>query len=261
MASDLTAAVDETAANILLHHGEAELGLQTFTDSTSFGPFGAGYSVSGMLSGGTVRLVAPGTVAVDDITIGYSLKLTLSLDLSFLDFCLPRICIPTPFGDLCTPKICLHFPTISVHVPFAGSAVVSADFGLSAALVAGDWVISIVIQHVRKVDIGAAATALVVAIGVAIAAALSAVPFIGLILGLVAGVITAAFGIASITGLLGAAVDLFLAGLTIELTRQSQVITLPAAGPNDPAVPFVITALAAAVQATDENELVLTADI
>lgn len=261
MASDLTAAVDETAANVLLHHGEAALGTRTAGGSSSFGPFGAAYSASGMLSGGMVRLVAPGTVAVDDITVGYSLALTLSLDLSFLDFCLPRICIPTPFGDICTPKICLHFPTVSVPVSFSGSAVVSADFGLSAALASGDWVVSIVIQQVRKIDIGTAATALVAAIVAAVGAALAAVPFIGPLLALAAGIIAAAFGVASIAGLLGAVVNLFLAGLTIEVARHSQVITLPAGGPNDPAVPFTVTALAAAVQATDENELVLTADL
>ena len=261
MASDLTAAVDETAANILLHDGEAALGTRTASGSSSFGPFGAGYHAGGTLSGGDLHLVAPGTVAVDDIAIAYSLTLTLTLDLSFLDFCLPRICIPTPFGDLCTPKICLHFPTLSVPVSFSSSATVSADFGLSVALNAGDWVVSIVIQQVRKIDIGTAATALVVAIGAAVAAALAAVPFIGPLLALAAGIVAAAFGVASIAGLLGSVVNLFVAGLTIEVARHSQTIVLPTAGPNDPAVPFAITALAAAVQATDENELVLTADL
>ncbi|WP_433040440.1 hypothetical protein [Dactylosporangium sp. CS-033363] len=261
MPTDVITAVDETAANILLARGEAALGTRTAADSTSFGPFGLSYSASAGLTGGVMRFVAPGTVAVDDIAVNYTLSLKLTLDLSFLDFCLPRICIPTPFGNLCTPKICLHFPTIPVPLSFSGTAIVSADFGLSAALVSGDWVVSILIQQVRKLDLGLAATALVTAIGAAVVAALAAVPFIGPLLALAAGVVVAAFGVAALTGLLDDIVNLFLAGLSIELTRRPQVIVLPANGPNDPPVPFTVTALAAEVQSTDEDELVLSADM
>ncbi|WP_426502014.1 hypothetical protein ACPPVO_30675 [Dactylosporangium sp. McL0621] len=261
MATDIIAAVDEAAANVLLQRGEQALGTRSASGSAALGPFGAAYSASANLTGGVLRLVAPGTAAVDDVAVHYTLSLKLTLDLSFLDFCLPRICIPTPFGDICTPKICLGFPTITVPVSFSSTAVVSADFGLSVTLAGGDWVVALVIQQVRKLDLGAAATALVLAIGGAVAAAVAAVPFIGPLLALAVGVIMAAFGVASITGLLGTVVNLFVAGLTIELTRRSQVITLPAAGPNDPAVPFTIAALAAEVQSTGEDELVLSADL
>lgn len=259
MTAQLMAAIDEATANTVFHEAETALGTTGTSGSSSFGPFSASYSASASFSGGTLTLMAPGTVSVDDLMINYSLGLTLSLDLSFLDFCLPRVCIPTPWGDICTPKICISFPTISVPLSFSSSALVSADFGIQVALDAGDWVVSIVVQQVRKVDIGTAATALVVAIGSAVSLALLAVPFIGPLLSLAAGIITAAFGVASVAGLLGDIVNLFAAGMTFEVVREPQVVVLPAGGPFDPPVPFTITALSADVESTDENELVVTA--
>lgn len=259
MTALLKAAVDETTANKVFHEAEAALGPQSTSGSSSFGPFGASYSASATFSGGTLSLMAPGTASVDDLLISYSLGLSLSIDLSFLDFCLPQVCIPTPWGDICTPKICISFPTISVPVSFSSTATVSADFGVQVVLDAGDWVVSIVVQQVRKVDIGAAATALVVAIGSAVSLALLAVPFIGPLLSLAAGIITAAFGVASVAGLLGDVVNLFAAGMSFEIVRKSQVVVLPAGGPYDPPVPFTITSLTADVESTDENELVVTA--
>ena len=110
------------AANLLLHDAEAALGTLSASDSGSSGPFGASWGASASFSGGTVTLMAPDTVSIDNLDISYSLSLTLSIDLSFLDFCIPQICISTPFGDLCTPKICFSFPTISVPISFASSA-------------------------------------------------------------------------------------------------------------------------------------------
>ncbi len=98
--------------------------------------------------------MAPDTVAIDDLTVSYSLHLSLSIDLSFLDFCLPQICIWTPWGDLCTPKICFTFPTISVPISFSSSASLSADFGLDVHLTSGTWDVDVVIQDVRELDLG-----------------------------------------------------------------------------------------------------------
>jgi hypothetical protein len=262
MTSDLVAAVDETAANVLLHAAEAALGTRSTSGSSSLGPFDVSYSAAVSFSGGTVRLVAPGTVAIDDLRIDYSLSLTLSIDLSFLDFCLPRICIPTPFGDICTPKICITFPTISVPVSFSDQAKVSGDFRLDVTLSSGEWVVDVVIQQVRAIDLGTAATLLLTAIGTAISVALLAVPFIGPLLALAVGIITAAFGIAEVTGLLAAVVNVFLAGLRFEVYRHAQTFAaLPAAGPFDPAVDVTLASVTAEVRASDENELVLSADI
>jgi hypothetical protein len=259
---DIIAAADETAANTLLHAAEAAVGTISKSGSGSLGPLGASWSASASFSGGTVSLAAPDTVAIDDLQVNYSLSLGLSIDLSFLDFCLPQVCIPTPWGDICTPKICLNFPTIGVTVPFSSSAVLSADFGILVHLTSGTWFVDVVIQDVRKLDLGAGATALLTAIGAAIAVAVAAVPFIGPLLSVAVAIVTAAFGLAEVTGLLGQIVSLFVSGLTFTVYRQPQIFeVLPASPPFDPAVDVTLTAVTAGVQATDKNELVLSVDI
>ena len=137
MASDIIAAEDETAANTLLHAAEAAIGTVSRSGSGSPGLFGAGWNATASFAGGTVSLAAPDTVSIDNLEIDYSLSLTLSLDLSFLDFCLLQVCIPTPFGDLCTPTFCIDFPPISATVPFSSSATLSADFGIDVHLTTG----------------------------------------------------------------------------------------------------------------------------
>lgn len=262
MPSDITAAIDETAATVVLHAAESALGTLHNNGNGSLGPFVAGWDASASLNGGTVALAAPDTVAVDGIEIDYSLQVSVGIDLSFLDFCLPQICIPTPFGDICTPTICITFPTISVTVPFSSSATLSADFGLDVHLTGGDWFVDVVIQSVTDLELGAAATLLLTAIGAAISAALLAVPFIGPILSIAAAIITAAFGLAEVTGLLGPIVSLFVSGLRFTVYQQPQTFPmLPASGPYDPAVTVTLAAVAAGVQSTDKNELVLSVDI
>jgi hypothetical protein len=262
MADEIIAAVDEIAANVLLHAAEAAIGTLSDSGSGSLGPLGAGWSASASFAGGMVSLAAPDTVSIDDLEVDYSLSLTLSLDLSFLDFCLPQICIPTPWGDICTPKICINFPTLSVTVPFSSSATLSADFGIVVHLTSGTWFVDVVIQNVRKLDLGLAATALLTAIGGAIAAAVALVPFIGPFLSVAVAILTAAFGIAEVTGLLGQIVSLFVSGLTLNVYQQPQVFqVLPVSGPFDPAVDVTLAAVTAGVQSTDKNELVLAVDI
>ncbi len=262
MAADIIAAIDETAANTLLHGAEAATPPVTANGSQPFGPLDVSWSASASFTGGTVSLAAPDTVAIDNLEVDYSLSLTLSIDLSFLDFCLPQVCIWTPWGDICTPTICIDFPTIGVTIPFSGSAYVSADFGIVVHLTSGTWFVDVVIQDVRKLDLGAAATLLLTAIGAAISAALLAVPFIGPFLSLVVGIITAAFGLAEVTGLLGQIVSLFVSGLTFNVYQAPQNFqVLPASGPFDPAVDVTLAAVSAGVQASDKNELVLSVDI
>lgn len=259
---DIIAAADETAANALLHAAEAAAGTISKSGSGSLGPLGASWSASASFSGGAVSLAVPDTVAIDNLQVNYSLSLGFSIDLSFLDFCLPQVCIPTPWGDICTPKICVNFPTISVTVPFSSSAVLSADFGILVHLASGIWFVDVVIQNVRKLDLGTAATALLTAIGAAIAVAVAAVPFIGPLLSVAVAILTAAFGLAEVTGLLGQIVSLFVSGLTFNVYQQSQTFeVLPASPPFDPVVDVTLTAVTAGVQATDKNELVLSVGI
>jgi hypothetical protein len=262
MAADLTAAVDETGATTLLHAAEAALGTVSRSGSGSLGPLGAGWSAGVSFTGGTVTLAAPDTVAIDNLQIDYSLELTLSVDLSFLDFCLPRVCIWTPWGDICTPKICFTFAPISATVPFTSSATLSADFGIDTHLTGGTWFVDVVIQSVPDIQLGAAATALLTAVGAAISLALLGVPGIGLFLSLAVAILTASFDIADITGLLGPIVSEFVAGLTFTVYQQPQVFqVLPASGAVNPPVDVTLAAVSAGVQSTDKNELVLSVDI
>ena len=81
-------------------------------------------------------------------------------------------------------------------------------------------------------------------------------------LSIVTALITAAFGLAEVTGLLGQIVSLFAAGLTFNVYEQPQVFqVLPASPPFDPAVSVTLAAVTAVVQATGKNELVLSVDI
>lgn len=262
MTTDIIAAIDQTAANTLLHAAESALGALTKTGGGSLGPFTAGWKASASFTGGTVTLEAPDTIAIDHLRVNYSLNLNVGIDLSFLDFCLPQVCIWTPWGTLCTPTICVTFPTISVTVPFSTSVEISANFGIAVKLTAGTWIVDVVIQAVPTLDLGAAATLLLTAVGAAVSVALLAVPFIGPLLSIAAAVITAGFGIAEVAGLLGSIVTLFVSGLTFKVWTHAQTFqVLPAAPPFTPAVHVLVTSVAAGVQASTKNELVLSVDI
>jgi len=262
MATDIIAAIDQTAANTVLHAAESALGTLSKTGTGSLGPFIAGWKASASFTGGSVALEAPDTVSIDHLRVNYSLNLKLGIDLSFLDFCIPQVCIWTPWGTLCTPTICVTFPTISVTVPFSTSLDLSANFGILVKLTGGTWIVDVVIQSVPTLDLGAAATLLLTAIGAAISLALLAVPFIGPFLSIAAAVITAAFGIAEVTGLLGSILTLFVSGLTFKVWTHAQTFqVLPASPPFTPAVHVLVTSVTAGVRATTKNELVLSVDI
>ena len=69
-------------------------------------------------------------------------------------------------------------------------------------------------------------------------------------------------GIAGVTGLLGDIITPFISGLTFTVYSQPKLFpALPASGPLNPEVDVTITSLGAAVQASDKNELVITASI
>jgi hypothetical protein len=262
MTTDIIAAIDQTAANTLLHAAESAVGTLSKSGSGSLGPFTAGWSASASFTGGTVTLEAPDTVSIDHLKVNYSLDLHVGIDLSFLDFCIPQVCIWTPWGTLCTPTICVTFPTISVNVPFSTSLEISADFGILVRLTAGTWIVSVVIQSVPTLDLGPGATLLLTAIGTAISVALLAVPFIGPLLSIATAFITAAFGLAEVTGLLGSIVTLFVSGLTFKVWTHSKTFqVLPTSPPFTPAVSVVVTSVTAGVQATTKNELVLSVGI
>jgi hypothetical protein len=257
---DIIAAADQSAATTLLHDAETTLGTLNKSGGGSLGPFFADYSASVSFSGGTVDLIPPNIIQLTDCNVNYSLSLSFGLDLNSIlpSFCLPQICI---FG-WCTPKICISWPTVSIPVSFSDSLTITGDFTVAAVLSGPDWLVNVTIQSVPLLQFGAGTAALLAAIGLAVTAAVSWIPLIGPFLALLADAVLAAIGIAGVTGLLGAIITPFISGLTFTVYRQPKVFpVLPASGPNDPEVDILITALGADVQASDKNELVLTASI
>ena len=262
---DIIVAADESAATELLHDAMATLGTRTRSGSGSLGPFNANWSASAFLAGGTVDLIPPNVIRLANCELHYNLQFNFSFDLSSIipDFCLPRVCIRIPFiGRVCTPTICINWPTITIPVNFSDLVRFTADFTLNARLSGPTWLIDVVIVGIPNLQISVAAAAILAALGVAAAAVLVAIPFIGPLLAGAVLAITTAIGVAGVTGLLGPILSLFVAGLTFTIYRQPRVFNvLPASGALDPAVNIRLDRIAASVGRTDEDELLIEADI
>jgi len=263
---DIQVAVDEAQAALLVSKAQALLGTQSRSGSGSLGPFTANWNASAGFSGGTVDLRAPDIIRIANMNLNFTVGIGFSLDLGdFLpEFCIPRICIPIPFlPDLCTPRICINWPTISIGpVNHSGTVNFTADFRLLASQDGSDWKIEIQIMNVPSLSLDAISALIVTALIGAISLALLAVPFIGPFLALAAAAIGAVIGVAAVTGLLGPILSLFVNGLSFEIYRQPQVQqVLSNMGANDPAVSIKIDTLAAQVLISDEDELVIDADI
>jgi hypothetical protein len=264
--TDIIAALDETAANVVVPRALSTLPPFSTSGSGSLGPFGASWSASATLSNGSVDLIPPppDVIRITNCRLDYALSLTLTVDLSFLNFCLPRICVNIPFiGRVCTPRICITFPTITVPVSHSSFLTFTADFRLNVHLTAGNWLVDAVVVGVPSLTISAAAVALLAAIGAAVSAALLLVPGIGPLLALAAAAIIAAIGIAGVTGLLGPILTPFVAGLTFTIVPpQPQVFEVLPASPGEAAVTVNIDSLAATLVASPgEDELRVDADI
>jgi hypothetical protein len=265
--ADIVAAADETAATKLIHDAEGALGtLSAGPTSGSLGPFSATASATASLADGTIDLIPPNVIRIDDCELHYAVDLSLAVDLSSVlpDFCLPQVCVPIPFdGELCTPKICIDWPTVSIPVSYSDLVTFSADFTLDVHLSGGVWFVDVVIVGVPFLQISAAAAAILLAVAAAATPILLAVPFIGPFLAIAVDAIIAAIGIAGVTGLLGPLLTPFVSGLRFTVYKQPQLFqVLPAAGPIDPAVHVNLDAITAAVDGSGgEDELVLTADI
>jgi hypothetical protein len=138
----------------------------------------------------------------------------------------------------------------------------TADFTLNPHLSGTDWLVDIVIVGIPFLQIGPAAAAILAVLGQALALVLAPIPFIGPFLAGVVVVITAAIGIAGLTGFLGPILTPFVSGLTFTIYKQPQLFeVLPAALPLDPAVDVNLDLITAEVIGSDKNELVLTANI
>ena len=261
--TDIIAAIDETAANVVVPRAISSLSLPPQSGSGSVGPFGASRTASGMLSGGMVDLIPPPTdvIRISGVRLDYTLGLTLSIDLSFLNFCLPQVCIPTPFGKLCTPKVCITFPKISVPVSFSSFVNFDADFKLNIHLTGTTWFIDAVVVGVPVLQLSPAAAALLASIGVAVGIALAPIPFIGPLLAGAVIAITSGIGVAGLLGLLGPLITPFVTGLTFNMAQVDKLFeVIPAALP-DPAVDVVIDNITAMLDGSGgEDELVVNVD-
>src|SRR5260370_25904420 len=82
------------------------------SDSRTFGPFSASYSVALHLAGGTIQLNEDNTIEVQDMDIVFdTLKLTLCFNLP--GFCIPSFCIvPDPWNGCLVgfPGFCIGGP-------------------------------------------------------------------------------------------------------------------------------------------------------
>ena len=263
--AEIIAAVDETAANTLLDTAIALIPPQAASGSGSLGPFIAGYTVSATLVNGDVDLIPPDIIRLVDLRVNWSINLSFGIDLStFLpDFCLPQVCVHIPcVGRVCTPRICIDWPTISVPVSFSDFVQATGDFRLDVNLVGGNWEVKAVILGVPNLQFGATSALLPVAIGAAITPLLLVIPFIGPFLAFAVNTILLAIGIAGVTGLLGPIITPFVSGLKIPVYKQPRLFeVLPIEGPVDPAVGITIDLIAARVENSGEDELILTADI
>jgi hypothetical protein len=264
---DIVAAIDETAANVIVPVEIAAQPPLTQSGSGPLGPFGLTYTATATISvpAGGVDFIPPPTdvIRLGNGRVNYSLGLNLSLDLSFLNFCLPQICVTLPFfGRVCTPKICFTFPTINVPVSHSGFVDFTVDLRLATALVAGNWEVNAVVVGVPSLVLGPAGALLIAAIGAAVTAALLLVPFIGPLLALASAIIFGAFTVANVLNLLGPIITPFVSGLSIPIYKAPQTFEMLAASGPDPAVNVLLTSVAAALDGSaGEDELVLSVEI
>jgi hypothetical protein len=264
--SEIIAAVDEAAAGQLLRTAVAALGTQSTSGSTTLGPLGVTYTVTGTLSQGTVDLIPPDTVRIANLRLDWHLSMQLRLDIGDIipDIHIPQICIPIPcVGKVCTPKIDIVWPTITVPFSFGDFVRTTVDLGLDATRQGPDWVIEVIVQGVPNLATGLPTAAMIAGIGAAVAAAVAWVPLIGPFVAIVVAGATAAIGVAALTGLLGPILSLFIAGKRFEVQRvPAHLEILPATSAIDPSAFIMLDAVDAVIQHNPpEDELVVSADI
>ncbi|MFL1897503.1 hypothetical protein ACJWDR_00220 [Streptomyces tauricus] len=262
---DILTAVDETAANVILSREISSLQPPPVSRTSTFGPFSIAWAVSTSFTSGTVDIIPPPTdvIRLSGVRLNYSANLKVTLDLGFLDFCLPRVCLTIPFvGRICTPRICLHFPTIEVPVSHASTVDFTADVRPSVTLAGDVWKVEAVIVGVPQLVLGPAATALLGTVGAAVTAALLLVPAIGPLLALASAVIFGALTVANLLGVLGALLTPLVAGLRIPLHKAPRLFEILPASGQDSAVFVRIDSVVATLDGSGgEDELILAIDI
>src|SRR6266545_1315427 len=104
------------------------------SDSGSFGPFTASYSVALHLEDGTVDLRADNTVSIKELDVKFD-TLTVTIGFDIPELCLPGFCIiPTPFGCLLeVPPICVFSDNPDISVPLDLSGIVTSEISVGAS--------------------------------------------------------------------------------------------------------------------------------
>ncbi len=104
------------------------------SDSGSFGPFTASYSVALHLEDGTVDLRADNTVSIKELDVKFD-TLTVTIGFDIPELCLPGFCIiPTPFGCLLeVPPICVFSDNPDISVPLDLSGIVTSEISVVAS--------------------------------------------------------------------------------------------------------------------------------
>lgn len=262
--SDIVVAADETAATILLHHAETNLGNLVRSGTGNLGPFSTNWTANGFFANGTVDLIPPNVIRIDRCELHFNLHLAIKLDLNTI---LPPIHITFPSFTIkigpfkitiSIPPIWIPWPTVTVPVGHSDVATFTSDFTLHTYLAGPNWHVDAVIVGIPSLSFGIGTAALLAAIGLAVSSVLAPVPFIGPFLAGAVVVIMASIGIAGVTGLLGPILSQFVTGLTFPLYSQPRLfLAVSASSPIDPDVKIKLDELAASVVGTNEDELVI----
>jgi hypothetical protein len=262
---EIIAALDEGGANKLLDTALGVLPPQSKSGSGSLGPFTASYSVTATLVNGDVDLIVPDIIRIKDLQLNWNIHLDFKIDFAdFMpDICIPQVCVKIPcVGRVCTPAFCIPWPTIPVSIPFGDYVKADADFRLDVTLSGGVWKVEAEVLGIPDLRFGPKTALLLGVIGATVTPLLLVIPIIGPFAALGVNAALLAIGIAGVTGLLGPILTPFITGLKIPIYKQPQMFrVLPAASAVDPEVRIRIDTLGAAVAGSNEDELVLTADV
>jgi len=191
---DTTLAISEAGVNTVFHKALAGLPPVAKTESQTWGPFFATYSVAVFLSGGTASLEnAPANkLDVSGLHISGSVAASVGFDLGLI---LPTICIPPEpicadlplVGHVCLPQFCIPWPhaSISPFLPFSFN--VDLSFGFRVDDLGAQWGIDVLVDPFSpRFDLTPMAPVILSQMEAEVTSKLSAIPGLG---GLLSGLI------------------------------------------------------------------------
>jgi len=132
---DLTAAISEKAFEKIFSAVVKGFKLLC-SDSGSFGPFSASYTVAAHLEGGTIDLRSNGTVKVSELDVKWD-TLNLNLCLEIPEQCVGGGCIiPDPFDGciLSVPEFCFFSGNPDFCIPLSLSGLITSEITFTAGI-------------------------------------------------------------------------------------------------------------------------------